>query len=146
MTQLYKSGYPFIFMNAAGMVRDMTTLLHESGHMLHEAYMHSADIRPYAFRNYPSEVAEVASMSMELMSLPYWSRYMSDSSDLDRAIAKQFEDVLRTFPMVACIDQFQEWMYRNPDHSHDDRCQKWIDIYKIYNGNAINRDGYESHL
>src|SRR5690606_19450298 len=64
---LYESGAPFIFMNAAGTLRDLTTMVHEGGHAIHTFI--SADLPLTEFKNLPSEVAELASMSMELLSM-----------------------------------------------------------------------------
>ncbi|MBY0424672.1 MAG: M3 family oligoendopeptidase, partial [Cytophagales bacterium] len=61
---LYESGYPFIFMNATSNFRDMITLLHEGGHAVHSILTKDLDV--VEFKSLPSEVAELASMSMEL--------------------------------------------------------------------------------
>ena len=62
------SRQPFIFMNAVGIHEDVQTLLHEGGHAFQ---LYECGHRPYFFLEIPSEFAEVASMSMELLSSPY---------------------------------------------------------------------------
>jgi oligoendopeptidase F len=54
-------------MNAAGVHRDVETLVHEAGHAMHSVY--SSDVALHCFNNYPMEIAEVASMSMELITM-----------------------------------------------------------------------------
>src|SRR2546430_11203185 len=63
---------PLIFMNAVNIDEDVRTLLHEAGHSFH---VFEAANLPYLFQRYPgAEMAEVASMSMELLSAPYLDR------------------------------------------------------------------------
>ncbi|MEA2709245.1 MAG: oligoendopeptidase, partial [Phycisphaerales bacterium] len=56
---------PFIFMNAAGMQHDVTTLLHEGGHAFHALAARNEDL--VFLRTAPIEFCEVASMSMEAL-------------------------------------------------------------------------------
>ncbi len=69
---LAETGAPFIFMNAAGQMRDVTTMVHEGGHAIHSFLSHHLELS--AFKEYPMEIAEVASMSMELFSMENWER------------------------------------------------------------------------
>jgi oligoendopeptidase F len=124
---LEESGFPFIFMNAAGQVRDMVTLLHEGGHAVHSIL--TKDLALNAFRNFPSEVAELASMSMELLTMDYWDTYFANPQAAKRAKIKHLEDILDTLPWVATIDAFQHWIYENPTHSTEERAQAWNRIY-----------------
>ena len=67
---LDETGVPFIFMNATSSLRDVVTMLHEGGHAVHSFLTRSLPLG--ADKHPPSEVAELASMSMELMSLDQW--------------------------------------------------------------------------
>jgi oligoendopeptidase F len=60
---LAESGAPFIFMNAAGQMHDVTTMVHEGGHAVHSFLAHPLELS--GFKEYPMEIAEVASMAME---------------------------------------------------------------------------------
>ena len=71
---LAESGAPFIFMNAAGQMHDVTTMVHEGGHAIHSFLAHPLELS--AFKEYPMEIAEVASMAMELFSMDYWSVFL----------------------------------------------------------------------
>jgi oligoendopeptidase F len=70
---LAESGVPFIFMNAAGSLRDVETMVHEGGHAMHSFLTEHLSLN--AFKNAPMEVAEVASMAMELISMDGWDVY-----------------------------------------------------------------------
>ena len=60
---LAETGAPFIFMNAAGQMSDVTTMVHEGGHAVHSFLRHPLELS--SFKEYPMEIAEVASMAME---------------------------------------------------------------------------------
>lgn len=80
---LAESGAPFIFMNAAGQMSDVTTMVHEGGHAIHSFLSHNLSLS--AFKEYPMEIAEVASMSMELFSMDHWQSFFDNEADLNRA-------------------------------------------------------------
>ena len=133
---LAESGAPFIFMNAAGTLRDLTTMVHEGGHAVHTFI--SADLELTEFKNLPSEVAELASMSMELFSMHTWDLFFSDKNSLARAKRIQLEDAISTLPWVATIDKFQHWIYTHPQHSVQEREKAWIDIYEEFGNGYVN--------
>jgi oligoendopeptidase F len=128
-------------MNAAGQVRDMVTLLHEGGHAVHSIL--TKDLPLNAFRNITSEVAELASMSMELISMDNWDIYFESKDDEKRAKLKHLEDILETLPWVATIDAFQHWIYENPEHTIEERKSKWLEITDRFSDNQTDWSGLE---
>lgn len=132
---LYESNIPFIFMNAAGNLSDVTTMVHEGGHAIHSFL--SKDLEIVNFKSLPSEVAELASMSMELISMDYWNVFFSDADDLKRAKRAQLERVIKILPWIATIDKFQHWIYENPYHSVEDRIENWTKISKEFSGQHV---------
>lgn len=123
---------PFIFMNAVGTEDDVRTLLHEAGHAFHAF---EADNLPYTQqKNYPAEFAEVASMSMELLSAPYWSAskggYYSDSG-YRQARRQHLEQNLLFWPFMAVVDAFQHWVYTHVDDAvNPANCDaKWGELW-----------------
>lgn len=124
---LAEIGVPFIFMNATSTLRDMTTIMHEGGHAIHNFL--TKDLPVGDFKSPPMEVAELASMSMELISMDHWDIFFSDEDELKRAKKEHLEDIIETLPWVATIDKFQHWIYENPGHSIDDRKDHWNEIY-----------------
>lgn len=127
---LAETGAPFIFMNSANSLRDLTTMVHEGGHAIHTFL--TANLELNDFKHCPSEVAELASMSMELISMDKWDVYFDNEEDLIRAKKEQLADVLKTLPWVAVIDQFQHWIYTNPDHTAADREETFKQIYNRF--------------
>lgn len=138
---LAETGAPFIFMNSANSLRDLTTMVHEGGHAIHTFL--TADLALNDFKHCPSEVAELASMSMELISMDNWNVYFDNEEELIRAKKEQLTDVLKTLPWVAVIDQFQHWIYTNPGHNAADRDTAFKQIYSRFGGGFADWTGYE---
>lgn len=138
---LAETGAPFIFMNSANSLRDLTTMVHEGGHAVHTFL--TANLELNDFKHCPSEVAELASMSMELISMDNWHLYFDNEEDLLRAKKEQLADVLKTLPWVAVIDQFQHWIYTNPTHNAADRESAFMQIYNRFGAGFTNWDGLE---
>jgi oligoendopeptidase F len=105
---------PFIFMNAAGLHRDLDTMVHEAGHAFHSILCHGEPLLYY--RHAPIEFAEVASMSMELFAFPYLGEFYDDA-EAARARRKRLEGLTVLLPWIATIDAFQHWLYTHPGHS-----------------------------
>jgi oligoendopeptidase F len=138
---LYEIGIPFIFMNAVGTHRDMVTMLHEGGHAVHSFL--SRDLELTGFKSLPSEVAELASMSMELITMDHWNIFFENEEDLKRAIEEQLETVLKILPWIATIDEFQHWVYEHPTHAVEARHAKWMQITEDYGTGMVDWSGYE---
>lgn len=120
---LAETGVPFIFMNATSTLRDMVTLMHEGGHAVHAFLCDNLELSD--FKNAPSEVAELASMSMELISMDEWHIFFPDENELKRAKREHLEQIIETLPWVATIDKFQHWLYENPKHTTEERLTQW---------------------
>ena len=141
---LAESGIPFIFMNAAGSLRDVETMVHEGGHAMHSFL--SEHLKLNAFKNAPMEVAEVASMAMELISMEGWDKFLSNPEELKRAKIEQLEGVIATLPWIATIDAFQHWLYTNPTHTLEERTAAWIQVAKRFDTGITDMSGYEHYL
>jgi oligoendopeptidase F len=140
---LAESGAPFIFMNAAGQMADVTTMVHEGGHAVHSFLAHHLELN--SFKEYPMEIAEVASMAMELFSMDHWHTFFSKKEELQRAKEHQLERVISIFPWIATIDKFQHWVYENPDHTAEERTAKWLEILIEFTPSIIDISGLEEY-
>jgi oligoendopeptidase F len=139
---LYEIGVPFIFMNAVGLHRDLVTMVHEGGHAIHSFL--NRELTLTAFKNIPSEAAELASMSMELLSMKYWETFYSDPKALLRAKVEHLEDILKVLPWIAQIDAFQHWVYTHPTHSLTERSNEWLSLSKRFGTGLTDWTGYEA--
>ncbi len=136
---------PLIFMNAVGVDDDVRTLLHESGHAFHSF---EAARLPLLFQRNPgSEMAEVASMSMELLSTPYVDRqhggYYTDP-EAERSRRYLLEDIVIFFTHCASVDALQQWMYTT-DEGRDAaaRDAKWLELRRRFEGDSVDWSGLE---
>ncbi|HVZ55219.1 MAG TPA: M3 family oligoendopeptidase [Chitinophagaceae bacterium] len=140
---LAESGAPFIFMNAAGQMTDVTTMLHEGGHAVHSFLAHHLELN--GFKDYPMEIAEVASMSMELFTMDHWDVFFDNRDDLVRARIHQLERVITIFPWIALIDRFQHWIYENPGHSPAERASRWMELQQQYTSPVLDLSGLDEY-
>jgi len=140
---LAETGAPFIFMNAAGQMSDVTTMVHEGGHAVHSFLAHPLELS--SFKEYPMEIAEVASMAMELFSMDYWDVYFDSKEELKRAKEHQLERVITIFPWIATIDKFQHWVYEHPNHSQEERATRWTEILDEFSSKVIDFSGLENY-
>lgn len=140
---LAETGAPFIFMNAAGQMHDVTTMVHEAGHAVHSFLAHPLELS--GFKEYPMEIAEVASMSMELFSMDHWETFFDNRDELIRAKEHQLERVITIFPWIATIDKFQHWIYENPTHTHEERTAAWMKILSEFSDRVIDYSGLETY-
>jgi oligoendopeptidase F len=141
---LYETEVPFIFMNSVGLHRDLTTMVHEGGHAIHSFL--DIDLELVDFKSPPSEVAELASMSMELISMEHWDVFFTNENDLKRAKRQQLESVMETLPWIAAIDKFQHWVYENPNHTISERYNTWLKIATDFGSDIVNYSGLEANL
>jgi len=136
---------PLIFMNAVGVDGDVRTLLHESGHAFHAF---EAASQPLIFQRHPgSEMAEVASMSMELLASPYLDRphggYYT-ASEARRSNARRLEDIVLFLPHCASVDAFQQWIYLDPDgRDAGARDRRWLELRRRFEGDSVDWSGLD---
>jgi len=140
---LAESGAPFIFMNAAGQFDDVTTMVHEGGHAIHSFLAHPLELT--GFKEYPTEIAEVASMAMELFSMNHWQVFFNNREELTRAKEQQLERVITIFPWIATIDKFQHWVYENPAHTEEERADQWLSIVEEFSSPVIDVEGLDEY-
>ena len=137
---------PLIFMNAVGIDADVRTLLHEAGHAFHSF---EAATLPLLFQRHPgSEMAEVASMSMELLASPFIGAddggYYSEDDAL-RSRADLLEGIVLFLPHCASVDAFQHWIYLNTDgRDAAARDRKWLELRQRFEGSSLDWNGLDA--
>jgi oligoendopeptidase F len=132
---------PFIFGNATGVARDVSTLLHEGGHAFHTIACRGNPVLDY--RRSPAEFAEVASMSMEFFGLERLELVFG--AEVAREMAyDQLVSALLAFPRIACVDAFQHWVYTHPKHTRNERREAWLDLAQRF-GLGVDWSGLEHY-
>jgi oligoendopeptidase F len=138
---LHESNIPFIFMNATGNLRDVETMVHEGGHAIHSFL--TKDLELVDFKETPSEVAELASMSMELISMEHWDAFFENKEELRRAKRSQLLGTIEVLPWVALVDKFQHLLYLENDLSAEKRQEMWKNTAKEFSGKMVDWNGLE---
>lgn len=139
---------PFVFMNAVGVHDDLQTILHEGGHAFH-AY--ECWHWPYSDqREAPIEFAEVASTTMELLTMPYIGEDRGgfySLADAKRAYIENLTAILYFWPYMSVVDSFQHWVYENPalarDTTHCD--EQWASLWQRFM-QGVSWDGLETEM
>jgi oligoendopeptidase F len=137
---------PLIFMNAVGIDGDVRTMLHESGHAFHSF---EAARLPLMFQRHPgSEMAEVASMSMELLAAPFIGRESGgyyDDEEARRSRIELLEGIVLFFPHCASVDAFQQWAYtEEAGRDAIARDQKWLELRRRFEGDSVDWSGLDA--
>jgi oligoendopeptidase F len=116
-------------------------MTHEGGHAIHSFL--SRDLELKEFKEVPSEVAELASMSMELLSTDHWNVFYTDDDDLKRAKLEHLESILYFLPFCMMIDKFQHWVYTN-NYTAQQRKEKWNELQSTFASPIVDWRGYEN--
>jgi oligoendopeptidase F len=142
-TELLELRLPFIFMNSVGRDQDMRILLHESGHAFHTFETRNANLH-YLYRgeSIPAEIAEVASMTMELLGGEHIKGVFYDEADAARSRYDHMLSIARLLPWISTIDAFQHWLYTNPGHTREERGDAWVRTYDRFSP-GFDWDGLE---
>ena len=130
MMPLKETGAAFIFMNGANQHQDVITMLHEGGHAMH--FLQSKELKLKQNQMGPSEISEVASMSMELLGIE-GLKYFYSGDTLQRAKKENLERMINLFAPIAKCDAFQHYIYTNPKLSIDDICDYWESLNEEWN-------------
>jgi oligoendopeptidase F len=134
-------GVPFIFMNSTNSEQDLIIMVHEGGHAVHTFLTHDLELQ--AFKSTTSEVAEVASMGMELMTMQHWDIFYNQADDLKRARKNHLQYILGVLSKTCLGDAFQFWLYNNPTHTKEERRAKWFELVKKFTATNIDWTGSE---
>lgn len=119
---------PFIFSNFNGTSGDIDVLTHEAGHAFQVYSSRHFEIPEYYWPTY--EAAEIHSMSMEFFTWPWMELFFKE--DTDKYKFSHLGEALLFLPYGVSVDEFQHWVYENPEAAPTDRKAKWREIEKKY--------------
>ncbi len=126
---------PFIFMNAVSTHEDVQTMIHEGGHAFH---CFESGKLPYSQQlEITMEVAELASMSMEMLAAPYLTRDLGGfytPSEAARARIEHLEEIITLLAYIAVVDAYQHWVYTHIEEAADpENCdEQWVSLWKRF--------------
>ena len=128
MTYFPKYKAPFIFSNFNGTSGDVDVLTHEFGHAF-QGYM-SRNISVPDYRSPTLEACEMHSMSMEFLTYPWMDLFFGENEEKYRY--SHLVDAIVFIPYGCTVDEFQHWVYANPEATHEERCKAYLEIEKKY--------------
>ncbi len=139
----YKS--PFIFSNFNGTSDDVDVLTHEAGHAFQVYMSRDLEVPEYSFPT--MEAAEIHSMSMEFITWPWMELFFED--DADKYRFSHLAGAVSFIPYGVTVDEFQHFVYENPEATPEERKAKWREIEEKYlpfrdyeDNDLLNRGGY----
>ena len=119
---------PFIFANFNGTSHDIDVLTHEAGHAFQVYQSRGFDVPEYLWPTY--EACEIHSMSMEFLTWPWMNLFFENDTDKYKFI--HLSETLLFIPYGVTVDEFQHWVYENPEVTPQERREKWLEIEKKY--------------
>lgn len=121
-------GAPFIFANFNGTSGDIDVLTHEVGHAFQVYESRGYQVPEYAFPT--SEACEIHSMSMEFFAWPWMELFFKE--DTEKYRFDHLVSSLQIVPYIVAVDEFQHFIYSNPDATPAQRKSGWREIEKKY--------------
>ncbi len=140
--EMSETHVPFMFANVTTKVDDVTTFIHEAGHATHDILSHELPV--LAYKKYTMEIAEVASMSMELFAFDKWAIFFGETLEKKRAQEEFLAGILAFFPWCAQVDLFQHEIYTHPDWTPEQRHDAWVAVMKRFATEGIDRSGLDA--
>jgi M3 family oligoendopeptidase len=122
----YKS--PFIFANFNGTSADVDVLTHEAGHAFQNFRSRDFSIPEYIWPTL--EACEIHSMSMEFITWPWMNLFFREETDKYKY--SHLSSGILFIPYGVTVDEFQHWVYENPEASPEERKETWRKIEKKY--------------
>ncbi|MFD1956976.1 M3 family oligoendopeptidase [Paenibacillus thailandensis] len=127
-TYISEYGSPFIFSNFNGTSGDIDVLTHEAGHAFQVYESRKFKVPEYSFPTY--EACEIHSMSMEFFTWPWMDLFFKE--DADKYRFAHLASALTFIPYGVSVDEFQHFVYANPEATPAERKQAWRDIERKY--------------
>lgn len=119
---------PFIFSNFNQTADDIDVLTHEAGHAF-QLYMSTwIDMPEINFPTYES--CEIHSMSMEFITWPWMELFFKE--DTKKYKFTHLSSAIKFIPYGIVVDEFQHYIYENPNMTKEERKQTWRMLEKKY--------------
>jgi M3 family oligoendopeptidase len=119
---------PFIFSNFNGTLGDITVLTHEAGHAFQVYESRDYRIPEYNWPTY--EACEIHSMSMEFLTWPWMGMFFKQ--DLEKFKYEHVMTSMTFLPRGVAVDEFQHFVYDNPEATPAERKAKWKQLEELY--------------
>lgn len=119
---------PFIFSNFNGTSGDIDVLTHEAGHAFQVYSSSHFEVPEYNWPTY--EACEIHSMSMEFFTWPWMEKFFKE--DTEKYKYSHLSDALLFLPYGVAVDEFQHFVYENPNATPKERKDAWRQLELKY--------------
>jgi M3 family oligoendopeptidase len=130
-----------ILCNSTGDEGDVGTLIHEMGHAFQG--WESQKIEAVDLRWPTSDGAEIHSMGMEFLALPRLTWFFNPE-DAKKYRRHHIHDAVNLMCYISVVDEFQHWVYENPNATPAERDKAWVRFSDTYMP-GIDYTGYEAY-
>ncbi len=120
--------YPFVVANFNGTSTDVYVLTHEIGHAVAKYLLYKSGRKQ--FTTISSDISETHSMAMEFLATPWYELFFKEQAQ--KYALAHAEDALIFLPYACQVDEFQEFIYNNPNITPKQRDEKWLELEKTY--------------
>lgn len=127
-TYISKFKSPYIFANFNGTKGDVRVLKHEVGHAFQVFESRGFAVPEYGFPTL--EACEIHSMSMEFFAWPWMDLFFEE--DTDKYKFSHLSEAVLFIPYGVAVDEFQHYVYANPEATPKERNKAWREIEKKY--------------
>jgi M3 family oligoendopeptidase len=119
---------PYIFSNFNGTSGDIDVLTHEAGHAFQVYMSRDFDVPEYNWPTY--EACEIHSMSMEFFTWPWMHLFFKE--DTEKYKFSHLSSAISFLPYGVAVDEFQHFVYENPEITPAERNKAWREIEHKY--------------
>jgi len=139
---------PYMLLNFSGTLDSVFTLAHEAGHSMHSWY--SRRNQPYCTSNYKILVAEVASISNEMLLASHLREQTSDPAIIAYLVDSQINDFRTTLCRQTMFAEFELLIHNEVEQggsiSADWLNTKYKNLVALYHGDAFEFDSEDSPI
>ncbi|MFA5479788.1 MAG: M3 family oligoendopeptidase, partial [Candidatus Muiribacteriota bacterium] len=129
---------PFIFSNFNGTSHDVDVLTHEAGHAFQMYSSRNYELPEYMFPTL--EACEIHSMSMEFFAWPWIDKFFKEETEKYKFT--HISESILFLPYGVSVDEFQHFVYENPEATPAERKAMWKKISSKYTPD-VDSDGID---
>ncbi|MBS9806265.1 M3 family oligoendopeptidase [Bacillus cereus] len=135
----------FVYSNFSPSFYAINALIHEMGHALHfdKQFNNESSMQERYLRE---EVAELYSLSLELLLMDKLTIFYTQEDDYNEVKRVQLYRTLSLLISSVSGDVFQHWLYTNPNHSPEERDEKYVELCKRYQHSSVDIAGLENEI
>lgn len=135
----------FAFSNFSPSFYAINALIHEVGHAFHfyKQFNNDSSMQERYLRE---EVAELYSLSLELLVMDKLNIFYKQEDEYKEVQRVQLYRTLSLLISSVAGDVFQHWLYTNPNHTQEERDEKYFELCERYQYSSVDSAGLEDEI